>query len=189
MRVPVELLKPSDEIYVEAGATVPCDCYIIEGSSLFDQSTVTGESLPIPKSVGDFLLSGTQNIGPRLLVIVHKTQDESSLAHLIDKSSRATEEKAKTHRTIDWMIRYFVLGVIVLAAASFFVALWSLHGSPLAYSINAACRRPMAILVAACPCALGLATPSAVVAGIGLIHSVPMYNQPLMIFLRNRCSP
>lgn len=167
----MELLKPLDQFYIEKGATVPCDSYIIEGSSMVDQSAITGEYLPVQRGVGDFVLSGAKNIGPSLTAVVHKSQDESSLACLIDQASEATEAKNNGDGATEWITRYFVLGVMLLAASSFTMTIQGLHDRPLAYRMTAACQRAMTILVAACPCALGLATPSAVVAGMGKLHS------------------
>jgi len=165
-RVPAVLLKPRDEIIIDSGAVIPCDCYVIEGTSIVNQSTMTGESLPATKTAGDFLMSGTRNLSNEIVAIVAREQGESALEQLVSSISIATEEsKSKTPSGAP--SSHFVSGVLVLAMIGF---LWTYavcdQDLPVSARLNLACERAMAILASACPCALGLATPSAVMTGV-----------------------
>ena len=160
-------LQPGDEISIDPGSLVPCDCYVLEGRSMLDQSTLTGESVPVSKGPGDFLMSGTVNCSSRIYAIVYKAQEDSALECLISSISTSTESRMLDSNT-DLIISRFVS--IILAIAIFGFALtWRSATSRqerAVLALNAAFERAMAILASACPCALGLATPSAVMAGL-----------------------
>ena len=159
-------LRPRDEIEIGTGSMIPCDCYILSGESLVDQSTMTGESLPISKKPGDFLMSGTQNLSSKVVAVVSKAQEDSALENLISSISTATES-SRADAKADLIISRFVLIILFLALIGFTGTLSSNWTGPdLFMTINMACERAMAILASACPCALGLATPSAVMAGL-----------------------
>lgn len=162
------LLRPQDEVIIEPGSIIPCDGYVIEGTSLVDVSTLTGELMPATKKPGDFLMSGTRNLTSCLTVIVSMEQRESSLEKIIEGISSATDEKATSNGAIDTLTAYFVRTVLMITCLSFCWTYATTSLSPSSFDrINIACERAMAILAAACPCALGLATPSAVMAGLG----------------------
>lgn len=167
-KIPAVLLRPQDEITIDSDSIVPCDCYVIEGSSLVDQSTMSGESMPVMKAVGDFLMSGTKNLTSELVAAVSKNQQESSLQLLIDATASATEQNADDQGVVDTMLACFVSTILLLAATGFLYTFHSMDASTIAFSVrlNIAFERAMAVLAAACPCALGLATPSAVMAGL-----------------------
>lgn len=166
--VPAALLRLQQEIVIEPSSIIPCDCYVIEGTSTVDQSIMTGEAVPVRKSTGDFLLAGTRNLSHSLVAIVYKEQRDSSLDQLIDSISTATEHKMDGQEGVETITTYFVLGILILTILGFFRAFSSSEHLALALvdRINLASERAMAILAAACPCALGLATPSAIMAGI-----------------------
>jgi Cu+-exporting ATPase len=159
------LLKINEEIILEPMSVIPCDCYVLEGSTIVDEATMTGEPFPVAKKVGDFLLSGTKNISKRVVAVVTAEQQDSSLAQLIESISSATDQPSDTSKSLDIMMSYFVITILILACLSFAVAFLSSH-SLFIERVNCAAQRAMAVLAASCPCALGLATPSATMAGI-----------------------
>ncbi|KAM5366232.1 hypothetical protein ACJZ2D_010660 [Fusarium nematophilum] len=163
--VPQSFLRPGDEVIIEPHSTIPCDCYVALGSSSVNQAIVTGESLPVTKTVGDFLLGGTRNLGHELVGVVHKEQGRSFYAQLVQGAVEASGSKADEYQYLDAIMKYFVLGVILLAISVPFRDIYRSLGSSGVYeSFRLAITRSMTILTCACPCALGLAIPSAVVA-------------------------
>lgn len=161
------LLQPGDEFEIGIASIIPCDCYVLDGNSLVDQSTMTGESVPISKGPGDCLMSGTQNLSHALVAVVHKAQEESALESLISSISTSTESATLDARTSS-LLSWFVFLILALAILGFCMT-WRIRasaGTSLGMAVNAACERAMAILASACPCALGLAAPSAVTAGL-----------------------
>lgn len=172
--ISASLLKKGDDILLQPQSTVPCDCYILEGSSAINESTITGEALPIVKDVGDFLFAGTQNLSRELRVIVSQDQSESSLAKVIEGVSAATEQRLDGAEPLDIVMNYFVSSVLCLAATAFVLTLSRNRALPLIECFAAACDRATTILAAACPCGIGLATPSAAMAGIGT-YSISSY--------------
>ncbi|KAJ4267027.1 hypothetical protein NW762_003125 [Fusarium torreyae] len=113
--VPQSFLRPSDTIVIEPFATIPCDCYITLGSSSVNQAVVTGESVPVKKSVGDFLLGGTRNLGNEMVATVHKEQARSFYAELVRGAVEATGSKSEDDQALDIATKNFVLCVISLA--------------------------------------------------------------------------
>ena len=165
--VPAALLRVQEEIVLEPYRIIPCDCYVLEGSSTVDESMMTGEPVPVPKSAGDNLISGTRNLSEPLVAVVYKEQQDSSLEQLIESITYCTEQKTGGQDRVESMTTYFVSVVLCLTAVGFCWTLW--HTSPglaMVERINIACERAMAILAASCPCAIGLAIPSATMAGI-----------------------
>jgi Cu+-exporting ATPase len=165
--VPAALLRMQEEIFLEPGSIIPCDSYVLEGLSTVDESTMTGESVPAPKSVGDTLIAGTRNLSASMIAVVYREQQDSSLEQLIESISLSTEQKLRSQESVETLTTHFVSIVLCLTAVGFCYALW--YSSPalaVVERINVACERAMAILAAACPCAPGLAIPSATMAGI-----------------------
>lgn len=137
------------------------------GSSLVNQAIVTGESMLVQKAAGDFLLGGTRNLGRELVCAVHKEQGHSFYAQLVNSAVEASGSKTQEHRSLDTIIEYFVLGVILLAIFAPVANIYRSIGSISAYEpFRLVVERSMAILTCACPCALGLAIPFATVAAI-----------------------
>lgn len=139
----------------------------MEGSSAVNESSITGESLPVVKDAGDFLLAGTKNFSRQLRVIVCQDQSESSLAKVIEGISTATEKQSQDTGTLDIVMRAFVSGVIFLAVVAFIRRMYQSRHLEFAACFTAACERAATVMAAACPCGIGLATPSAAMAGVG----------------------
>ncbi|CAO2651637.1 Nn.00g042070.m01.CDS01 [Neocucurbitaria sp. VM-36] len=169
--VPGSLLKKGDDILIQPHDTIPCDCYIVDGSSAINESTITGESLPVVKDVGDFLLAGTKNFSRQLRVIVCQDQSNSSLAKVIEGISTATEQRSGGTKTLDVVMRVFVSGVIFLAATVFTLQMYRNRHLDTVASFTMACERATTVLAAACPCGIGLATPSAAMAGVDAAYA------------------
>jgi heavy metal translocating P-type ATPase len=160
--VAIDALEPGTVFLVKVGERVPADGVVLEGESEADESLLTGESAPIPKFPGDTVVSGSLNTSGAILVRALRTGDDSALVQIIRLVERALATKAPIERTVDSISRVFVPAVVVLALIEF-AALAALHGDP-----GSALLRATAILVIACPCALGLATPLAITAALGL---------------------
>lgn len=159
-RVPAILLRAGDCIRIPPASTIPCDCYVISGESTVDQSKMTGESLVTVRSTGSFLMSGTTNLSSNLFAIVSKPQEESALEQLLSVVSEAAE-RSDVGPTNDFTVKFFVNAVLLLTMSATVadIIYFPATQTPLTSCIAAA-ERAMAILASACPCALGLATPS-----------------------------
>jgi len=153
-------LVPGDRILVRPGEKVPLDAEVLTGTSTADESWLTGESLPVEKQPGDTILAGTINGGGALVARVTKPRGESVLAQVVELVRRAQESKAEVQKLADRVTGWFVPAVLVTAAVT--LAVWMLVGDT-----TGGIRAAVAVLVVACPCALGLATPTAVMAGSG----------------------
>ncbi|KAJ9646694.1 hypothetical protein H2204_000386 [Knufia peltigerae] len=166
IRVPAIALRPGDEICINPGMIIPCDCYVTVGASTVDQASMTGESLPVNKEVGDFLMSGTRNLASNLVAVVSKPQDESALEQLVSNVVAATETPSD-YVAADFingrLVHFLIVISICCASYSFLSANNSL---PPSTKFIYAGERAMAILASACPCALGLAAPSAIMSAI-----------------------
>src|SRR5229473_1340168 len=146
-------LTPGDEIVVRAGERIPSDGVISLGISSIDESTITGESLPREKQPGDEVFSGTLNGNALLHISVTRAGDETTLSRVIRLVQEASEQRAPVERLADRYARYFLPALLIAAALTFyFTRDWS---------------RTIAVLIVACPCALILATPTAMLAAIG----------------------
>ena len=160
--VSIDALEPGTAFLVKVGERVPADGIVLEGESEADESLLTGESAPVAKLPGDTVVSGSLNTSGAILVRALRTGDDSALVQIIRLVERALATKAPIERTVDSISRIFVPAVVVLALLVF-ATLTVLHGDP-----GAALLRATAILVIACPCALGLATPLAITAALGM---------------------
>lgn len=159
--VPVARLMPGDEIELRPGERVPVDGEILAGFGSLDESPVTGEALPVPRGVGAKLLAGTLNLDGVLRLRVTSAPGENFLDCMARLIEAAQAEKPQVQRLADRVASVFVPIVLVLALATFIG--WHLHGAALPVAIINA----VSVLVIACPCALGLATPAAILAGTG----------------------
>ncbi|WP_208985158.1 cation-translocating P-type ATPase [Stappia sp. P2PMeth1] len=159
--VAVESLFPGDTILVRPGERVPVDGTVREGASEVDEALLTGESLPVAKTPGDQVIGGTINGSGGLTVEVTAVAGDSKLAAIIRLVENAQSSKAPVQKLVDQVSAVFVPIVVVVALATF--AAWWVSGAGLDATIGAT----VAVLVIACPCALGLATPTALVAGTG----------------------
>ncbi len=160
IEVRVEELLRGDRAVVKPGQRIPADGQIASGNSAVDQSPITGESMPVDKQPGDKVFAGTVNGEGALIVEVTRLARESTLSRMVEMVAEAQTQKSPTQRFTDRFERIFVPAV--LAGAGLLIALPPLFGFPFAESFY----RAMAVLVAASPCALAIATPSAVLSGV-----------------------
>src|SRR5258707_596978 len=146
-------LTPGDEIVVRVGERIPSDGVISLGVSSIDESTITGESLPREKQLGDEVFSGTLNGNALLHISVTRAGEETTLSRVIRLVQEASEQRAPVERLADRFARYFLPALLIAAGLTFyFTRDW---------------LRTVAVLLVACPCALILATPTAMVAAMG----------------------
>ncbi len=157
--VPVDRLLPGDRLVVRPGEKVPTDGVIVEGRSSLDESMLTGESLPVDKGPGDDVFGATVNQQGRLVVEARKVGADTALAQIVRLVEDAQASKAPVQRLADRVSAVFVPTVIAIAAAT--AVVWLALGNPFAGALEAA----VAVLIIACPCALGLATPTAIMVG------------------------
>ena len=161
--LPVSLLQPGDLFLVRPGQAVATDGAVVEGSSSVDESMLTGEPLAIAKRPGDRVTGGTVNRSGALTVRVERVGEDTTLAGIIQAVKRAQMSKPPIGRLVDQIAAVFVPAVLAIAALTF-SAWYALGPSPqLPYALTTA----IAVLVIACPCALGLATPIAIMVGMG----------------------
>ncbi|MFA5170284.1 MAG: heavy metal translocating P-type ATPase [Sulfuriferula sp.] len=160
IEVRVEELQRGDRVIVKPGQRISADGQVVSGNSAVDQAPVTGESMPVDKQSGDKVFAGTVNGEGALVVEVTKLAQESTLARMVELVAEAQTQKSATQRFTDRFERIFVPAVLV--GVGLLIVLPPLFGFPFAESFY----RAMAVLVAASPCALAIATPSAVLSGI-----------------------
>jgi len=158
--VPVEEVKAGDIIIVRPGERIPVDGIVVDGYSSVDQSAVTGESIPVEKNVGDEVISASISMTGILKVKATKVGSDTTLAQIVKMVEEAIVSKAPIQRLADVISSYFVPAVIAVAVASF-LFWYFLAGLPLGLSLTIM----ISVLVIACPCALGIATPSAIMIG------------------------
>ena len=158
--VPVGSLVVGNIIRIRPGESIPVDAHVVEGVSSVDESLLTGEFLPVEKSIGDGVLSGTMNLSGSLAARVARLSQDSALCHLKNLVSQAKNTRLPIQQTVDVISAWFTPSVAFLAVAVAFGWLIVL-GFP--EGLPRAINRATSILVVACPCALGLATPLAVV--------------------------
>jgi Cu+-exporting ATPase len=170
VRVLTQEVQVGDRVVVKPGARIPVDGQVVEGRSTVDASALTGESLPVDKGPGDQVLAGTLNQLGALVVAAGRVREDTVVGQVIDLTGQALRDKAPLERTADRLARYFLPVVLGLAAVTF-AAAFLLHMAGGRYSLADAVARsvdPMlAVLVVACPCALLLATPAAIIAALG----------------------
>ncbi|MFZ2225705.1 MAG: heavy metal translocating P-type ATPase [Candidatus Deferrimicrobium sp.] len=157
--VPVASLSPEDLVEVVPGERMPVDGTVVDGASEADESLLSGESAPVPKTAGDTVIAGALNGTGRLLVRVARTGAETVLSRIVQAVEEAQARKAPIQRLADRVVRGFVPSIALVAAGTI---LFRLHGGVLP---QAALMAGISVLVIACPCALGLATPLAVLVG------------------------
>ena len=160
-RVPAAMLRRGDTFVVRPGEKIAADGEVLSGESAVDRSMMTGESIPVEAAAGDTVVAGTIALSGRLVVRAVQVGRDTQLAHLIALVGRAQADKAAIQRLADRVSGVFV--PLVLAAAAATLAGWLLAGAPAERAFSAG----LAVLIIACPCALGLATPAALVAACG----------------------
>ncbi|MFJ3334722.1 heavy metal translocating P-type ATPase [Streptomyces sp. NPDC086766] len=161
--VPVEEVAVGDELVIRPGEKIPVDAEVRSGSSAVDESMVTGEPMPVTKRAGDTVVGATVNGTGSLRVRAAKVGADTMLAQIIRLVQRAQASKAPIQRLADAVSAYFVPAVIAVAVGTF--AVWFTLGPPPALTL--ALVSAVAVLIIACPCALGLATPLSVMVGTG----------------------
>jgi Cu+-exporting ATPase len=162
--VPVEQVQVGATIRIRPGEKVPLDGTVLEGSSTVDESMLTGEAVPVRKSTGDTVIGATINGTGSLLVQVTATGADGTLAQIVRLVENAQGSKVPMQRLVDKVAAWFV--PLVLGAAALNFALWSLFADGTG-GLTLAISTTVAVLIIACPCALGLATPTAVMVGTG----------------------
>jgi Cu+-exporting ATPase len=163
--VPLELVRVGEVVRVRPGENVPVDGTVVEGRSAVDESTISGEPLPIEKATGDKVVGGTVNGTGSLLVRAERVGADTLLAQIVRLVGEAQRSRAPVQRLVDRVARYFVPAVIAVSLLTFF--LWWRFDPNREHALTQAIVRAVTVLVVACPCALGLATPMAIMVGIG----------------------
>ena len=159
---PLEQVNPGDLVRVRQGERIPVDGVVRDGNTTVDESILTGEAMRTGKRAGSMVMAGTENgLGP-LTVEVLRVNDQTAFAHIVALVGRAQMSRAPLHRTADRIAVWLIPLAIILAAATY--AGWMLLGPPNSSTVAGVCA--IGVLVAACPVALGLAAPTAVVAGM-----------------------
>ena len=161
--IPLEQVQPNDVLRVRPGEKVPVDGVVLEGTSSLDESMVTGESIPVEKTAGARLIGATVNGTGSLLMRAERVGAETLLAQIVHMVSEAQRSRAPIQRLADVTAGYFVPVVVLAALAT--LAVWGIWGPEprLAHAVVNA----VAVLIIACPCALGLATPMSIMVGTG----------------------
>lgn len=159
--VSVDQIKKGDIVLIKPGDSIPVDGKIIEGSSLVDESAITGESIPIAKNIDDRVISATINKQGSFKFIATEVGDDTTLSQIINLVNEANETKAPIARIADKIAAVFVPTVIIISIITFII--WKIMG----YSFEFVLNMMISVLVISCPCALGLATPMAIMVATG----------------------
>ncbi|MBJ2127018.1 heavy metal translocating P-type ATPase [Flavobacterium sp. IB48] len=161
--ISIHNIKKGDLLRVKPGEKIPVDGKITTGESSIDESMITGEPIPVDKKTGDAVISGTINGTKSFVMIAEKVGSETMLSQIIQMVNDASRSRAPIQKLADRVSKYFVPTVVIISVLTFFA--WAKFGPEPAYVyglINA-----IAVLIIACPCALGLATPMSVMVGVG----------------------
>jgi len=161
--IPLAHIHIGDRLRVRPGEKVPADGVVVEGASAVDESMLTGEAMPVSKRVGDKVIGATLNTLGALLIQAEKVGSQSMLAQIVQLVAQAQRSKAPLQRMADTVARYFVVSVVLIAVLTLLV--WGFFGPEPSWVfglINA-----VAVLIIACPCALGLATPMSIMVATG----------------------
>ncbi len=159
--IPIDELKKDDIVLVKPGESIPQDGVIIKGSSSLDESMITGESIPQNKSINDEVIGGTVNINGEIEVRITKNAAQTTLSKIISLTKQATMSKIRVERFADVIANHFVFAVMGISLITFII--WMIIDKDLEQALNFA----LSVLVISCPCALGLATPAAVMVSSG----------------------
>lgn len=168
IEIPIDQIVIGDIVVVKPNERIPVDGTIIFGASSIDESNLTGESVPVDKAVNDAVFAGTQNFQGILKIRIEKDPKDTALSHIMSIVESAQNSKAPIERIADKISGYFVyvvLGIAVLTFIAWIVFAPATLGFSKAFAL--AISTTMAVLVVACPCSLGLATPTAIITGVG----------------------
>lgn len=160
--VPIEQVKVGDLFIVRPGESIPVDGVIVSGESAIDESAISGESIPVDKAAGDEVTAATINASGHITVRAVRVGEDTTLAKIIHMVSDASATKAPIAKVADRVSGVFVPTVLLIALGTFLV--WILLGQTFGYALS----RAISVLVISCPCALGLATPVAIMVGNGV---------------------
>ena len=163
LNIPIEDVKVADRILVKPGEKIPVDGIILQGQSSVDESMITGESIPAGKSVGDTLIGSTINKNGTMIMKATKVGKDTALAGIIKIVEEAQGNKAPIQRLADSISGYFVPVVVAISLMTFFI--WYLFVNP--GDFPSSLETAISVLVIACPCSLGLATPTSIMVGTG----------------------
>ena len=161
--VAIDAIQKGDLLRVKPGEKIPVDGSIQEGEAIIDESMISGEPIPVEKKKGDNIISGTINGNKTFVMVAEKVGEETLLARIIEMVNTASRSKAPIQNLADKISGYFVPIVVVISVITFII--WAIFGPEPSYVyafVNA-----IAVLIIACPCALGLATPMSVMVGVG----------------------
>lgn len=161
--VSIENIEIADILKVKPGDKIPVDGVIVEGQSTIDESMISGEPIPVNKTIGDKVNSGTINGNQTFLMEARKVGSDTLLSQIITMVNEASRSRAPIQKLADTVSAYFVPIVVIIALITF--AVWAIWGPEPAYVYGLA--NAIAVLIIACPCALGLATPMSVMVGVG----------------------
>ena len=178
--IPIDQVTQGDLLVVKPGEKIPVDGEVVEGRSSVDESMLTGESVPVDHDPGDKVFGATINQQGRLVVRATRVGGDTALAQIVRMVEDAQASKAPVQRLADRVARVFVPIVMLIALTTFGV--WMLTGSELAPAITAA----VAVLIIACPCALGLATPIGIMVGSGRGAEIGVFFKRAETFERSR---
>ncbi|WP_196159319.1 heavy metal translocating P-type ATPase [Reinekea sp. G2M2-21] len=180
VKTDVNDLVLGDELQIQPGDTVPADGVIVSGSSAIDEAMLTGESIPVTKTTGDTVLAGTKNTNGSIRLKVHSSPDQFRLKQIVQLVNDAQMQKPDIQKLVDKISSVFVPVVIAIALVAFVLQWWFI-------SLDAAFVASVSVLVIACPCALGLATPTAIMAasGVGARRGVLIRNINQLQILAN----
>ncbi len=159
--IPVEEIVKGDLILIKPGFSIPVDGIIVEGNSSVDEAAITGESLPVEKTAGDKVVSASINLSGTFTFKAERVGDDTTLSQIIALVEEASASKAPVSKLADKISNYFVPAVIAIAVITLFI--WLIAGEGFEFALS----RAISVLVISCPCALGLATPTAIMAGTG----------------------
>jgi len=161
--ISITAVHNGDRLLVKPGDRIPVDGEVLSGSSSVDESTITGESIPVEKQAGDKVFTGTFNLNGSFILIARQVGSETLLAHIIEMVKQAQGSKAPVQKAADKIAGIFVPVVMSIAVASFIA--WMIFGGK--DGLTHALLAMVTVLIIACPCALGLATPTAIMVGMG----------------------
>jgi P-type Cu+ transporter len=163
--IPLERVQVGNVVRVRPGEKVPVDGMVVEGRSSVEESMITGEPLPVEKAPGEKVVGGTLNGTGSLLVRAERVGSDTLLAQIVRLVGEAQRSRAPVQRLVDQVAKYFVPAVIAISLLTFF--LWWRFDPQRDQALTHALMRAVAVLIIACPCALGLATPMAIMVGTG----------------------
>jgi cation-transporting ATPase V/Cu+-exporting ATPase len=178
--IPIDRVVHDDLLVVKPGEKIPVDGEVVEGTSSVDESMLTGESIPVDHGPGDKVFGATVNQQGRMVIRATRVGEETALAQIVKMVEDAQASKAPVQRLADRVSRVFVPIVMAIAAGTF--AVWMLTGSDTTAAFTAA----VAVLIIACPCALGLATPIGIMVGSGRGAEIGVFFKRAETFERSR---